>query len=749
MTEDSRAGGASFGHLPRQAQEVIDQLCDRFERELKSSPGSSIESLLPHAPRELRDHLLRELIALEVEHQQRRGDVPQLADYRRRFPSLEETWLSNLLQTECPTIAVEKPLPTTVELPEPPARLDEYDLLSELGRGGMGRVYLARHRRMDRQVAIKMLMPDLVTNPAALKRFHREVTMAAKLVHPNIVTAYDARDFEGLHFLVMEYVQGQDLKSLVAARGPLPLALALDYVTQAAKGLECAHQHGIVHRDVKPSNFLLDEHGVVKVLDLGLARLDSNRTTEAGRLTAPHSILGTLAFMAPEQTGDPSSVDHRADIYGLGCTLFYLLAGKPPFSSTSFMEMVRAHQRQPLPPLALFRSDVPQDLESLLRSMVAKLPSDRPQSMRSVVDALTHLTAAPPVQPPALSLPKLSRVESERRESVPYDWRLPAVLAAGIVVALLLCVPLAAWFWRSASKDLYSNSSATTRGQNAPPSAQSPFNADEARRLQQAWAQYLTTEPSLTNSLRMRFQLIPPGEFAMGSSEAPSREPLSPRRVRVEEPFYLQQTEVTKGQFAAFVEDTEYVTTAEQRQLGWGVVDGRWQQRAEFGWFNLGEQELTDQHPAVSLSWLDAVAFCRWLSEKEGVVYRLPTEAEWEYACRAGSESAWHFGHDGSQLEQHAWFAGNSGTRLHAVAQKIPNGFGVYDMLGNEMEWCLDAQDYLSPAEAQKSLTGQRALRGGAFNESAQWTTCAARQLQDVRMSAHGAFRVVREVPLP
>ena len=205
----------------------------------------------------------------------------------------------------------------------------------------MGQVFKAEHRRMKRVVAIKMLPPAVTKDAAAVARFQREVEAAAKLSHPNIVAAYDADEANGVHFLVMEYVEGKDLSALVKKDGPLPVAKAVDYVLQAAEGLEFAHGEGVVHRDIKPANLLLDKKGAVKILDMGLARIERPLAmpplqAELDRHAA--AIMGTVDYMAPEQAHGHAHADARADIYSLGCTLHYLLTGRPPYGGDTVLK---------------------------------------------------------------------------------------------------------------------------------------------------------------------------------------------------------------------------------------------------------------------------------------------------------------------------------------------------------------------------------------------------------------------------
>jgi eukaryotic-like serine/threonine-protein kinase len=260
-----------------------------------------------------------------------------------------------------------------------------------IGKGGMGAVYEARHTKLKRTVAIKLL-PDRVANEdQAIRRFEREMEAVGGLKHPNIVQAHDAREIDGTRFLVMEYVEGQDLGEMVKAGGRLPGETACRLVREAAEALAYAHEHGLVHRDVKPSNLMLAADGSIKVLDLGLAKIQEQ---EARDITNSGQLMGTVDYMAPEQGTDSHQVDHRADVYSLGCTLFHLLAGHPPYGKRSVREVFFAHISAPVPSLLDARPEAPPALDALIQKMMAKQPADRPQTMEEVATALREFESS-------------------------------------------------------------------------------------------------------------------------------------------------------------------------------------------------------------------------------------------------------------------------------------------------------------------------------------------------------------------
>lgn len=244
------------------------------------------------------------------------------------------------------------------QIPPPLVDHPRYAIVAPIGKGGMGNVFKAEHRMMERTVALKVIKRELFRNPAVVERFHREVKSAASLSHPNIVTAHDAEQAGDVNFLVMEYVEGVDLACKVREEGALPIDKACQYILQAALGLQHAHEQGMVHRDIKPHNLMVTSDGTLKILDFGLATLateaitnevgdepstDDQEYSSASRLTNLGTMMGTPDFISPEQAVEPHAVDIRSDIYSLGCTFYYLLSGRSPFAGGSAMEKLKAH----------------------------------------------------------------------------------------------------------------------------------------------------------------------------------------------------------------------------------------------------------------------------------------------------------------------------------------------------------------------------------------------------------------------
>jgi hypothetical protein len=440
----------------------------------------------------------------------------------RKLEELPEDGMTRLLRSSAgKTLPGHTPRPDTqVQPPEaggslspdnmvPPelANHPRYRILELLGAGGMGVVFKAEHRLMERVVALKVINRKLIDHSAGVERFRLEAKAAARLAHPNIVTAHDADQAGDVHFLVMEFVDGAGVDRLIEKRGPLPVGHACYLAQQAALGLQHAFERGMVHRDIKPANLLLTTQGQVKILDFGLARFASETSVSEG-LTPAGTVVGTPDYMAPEQARNPRRADIRADIYSLGCTLYHLLAGQVPFPGTTFMEKLFAHQEQVPAPLSTRRRDLPPGLEPVLGRMLARDPAQRYATPAEVALALApyvkrpgeNAPAPPAIRPCAALAPTgLMPVSLSRRRR-----RRRAVAAGLLLLAAVASLASLALWPRSQRQD---GQAGATRPPSAaggtrfePPAEDDPasmpvtpsdlkigLSPDEARALSIAW----------------------------------------------------------------------------------------------------------------------------------------------------------------------------------------------------------------------------------------------------------------------
>ncbi len=470
-----------------------------------------------------------------------------------------------------PAVAIAPPSVDTM----PPGLADhpDYEVLRELGHGGMGTVYLARNRLMRRHEVLKVVSSHLMNRRGVLDRFLGEIRNAARLHHTNIVTAFSATRSGDSIIFAMEYVEGLDLSRLVKTKGPLPVAHACNFVHQAAVGLQHAHDQGMVHRDIKPSNLMLASQGeraVIKVLDFGLAKIQSEGAVDGG-LTQEGQMLGTPDYIAPEQITDARGADIRSDIYSLGCTLYYLLTGGPPFQATSLYELFQAHHSTDATPLNLVRPEVPVELAALVAKMMAKEPRRRFQTPKEVAQALTPFfkkdgiasigstpelslaerTDAKPVTAGAVSVPARPAAElppakepsvrkhvvTSRPEAV---WKGPVDFMETEPVKT--AAPAAAssrrppWLWPAVAAGIlllgFVVTSAVVLGIKTsngmiglvkPPKDAGPDSTRTTRKDTRPDVGFsvktAVAQGSFNNSIGMKFSLIPAGEFVMGSPE--------------------------------------------------------------------------------------------------------------------------------------------------------------------------------------------------------------------------------------
>jgi WD40 repeat protein/serine/threonine protein kinase len=415
-----------MAEIPEADWSWIDAAARRFELAWKQGVRPRIEDFLAKVPEPRWPGLLAELLRVERELRQQAAEQPTAEEYRRRFPAHYDVVASVFGPGEDSPLATGRaslvnpmlvrsnsaPLLAT-SLPAELVNHPDYEIVRMLGRGGMGAVYLAHNRLMDRHEVLKVMGQEFVGQPRVLDRFLREIRAVARLRHPNIVSAYTAFRSSNSLVFAMEYVEGLDLRRMVKARGPMPIGHACYFVHQAAMALQHAHEEGMVHRDIKPGNLMLSHNkkrAMIKVLDFGLAKATSEQNASdvgigwptlevhsADSLTRTGEMLGTPESIAPEQILDAQKADIRADVYSLGCTLYYLLSGRAPFQATTVYQVLLAHQTMDATPLILVRSEMPAELSALVAKMMAKEPDRRFQEPDEVAEALAPFFKKRPV----------------------------------------------------------------------------------------------------------------------------------------------------------------------------------------------------------------------------------------------------------------------------------------------------------------------------------------------------------------
>ena len=673
--------------------------------------------------------------------------------------------------------------------------MGQYVLQEKLGAGGMGQVYKAYHPGMDRIVAIKVILAKGKIAEESVRRFEREVKAAAKLSHPNIITVYDAGNANGRHFMVMELVKGQDLNIIVHRKGTLGVSETINYIKQVARGLAFAHENGVIHRDIKPANLLLDTNGNVKILDMGLAKISSRENEEkVSMLTGTTSIMGTVDFMSPEQGLSSRDVDARADMYSLGATLYYLLTKQVMYEGDTAFAKLIAHGELPIPSLKTLRPDVPENLDLIYMKMVAKQVEDRYQSMLELVQELEMIEkgSASTENPSKLSMTNslqndfgemgVNRLSSKsgspssksNKVLEKKDYKI-ALIATGAVILISGIVAFALFALGRPSnpqkevalKNVIANENTASvknkssienvktvapikenSGKATPPVTvpvapaipklgppevmpttinllEAPFTKIKANEKQNEVAKILRKEVEekvdLGNGVSLDLVLIPAGKFVMGSppTEIGHHTSETQHEVTLTKPFYIGKYEVTQEQ--------------------WETISG-----------NNPSETKGPNLPVTSVSWDDCQAFIKKFNEKTKGGYRLPTEAEWEFSCRAGTTIAYSFG--SSIKKDDANFGDGTAGVIKPVGSYKANPYGLYDMHGNVYEWC---EDWFAPyAEGlAKNPKGPaagefRVLRGGSFGSNDENSLrCANRFFNAPSNRFTGvAFRLVRDV---
>ena len=678
---------------------------------------------------------------------------------------------------------------------QPGTVLGKYKLLKLLGRGGMGEVWLAEHLKLHGQVAIKILAAEVAQDPEMVERFLREARAAFSIYHPNIIRIHDVGSLDQLHYFAMDYVPGKTLAQLIHYQGPLPPSQVVKLSCQVLSALQAAHQAGVVHRDLKPDNIILDHTGNAVVTDFGIAKVAA-----MAALTRAGVFVGTPQYVSPEQV-QCRPVDARSDLYSWGVVMYEMATGQIPFQGPDTKSILYKHLHDTPRPPAQLQGSVPPELERVILRALAKDPAQRYQSAQEMLEDLEArdmaLPPAPQPEPTRVS-PPATQILAQTPPRSSRVW-LGALLAA-----LLALGGGGLWWWSarqsapapvatkapaSAPLAIPAPPSPTATEPQAAPSARGPQAATSATAPQAALTdssptsrQEAATVPSkpapetahtapssapqslpqqngpkpvpavvpfqkgepppqatastplaapsrIRNDLGMEFVLIPAGSFSMGSppqevGREGGEEPC--HQVTITRPFYLQTTEVTKEQWREVMgEDPSYF------------------------------KGCSGNCPVENLSWQQARKFVAKLNARDKTDrYHLPSEAQWEYACRAGGEKAFGWGQDPSQLGGHGWYLGNADSITHAVAGKVPNAWGLHDMQGNVAEWCADyyQRGYYADSPSQDPPGPPRGMdrvyRGGSVLDEAETLRCAWRgsSRPSVKVIKVG-LRVARDLP--
>lgn len=575
--------------------------------------------------------------------------------------------------------------------------IEGYEFGEQIAEGEMCDVFLATRLKDNLKVVIKLIR---LTDIKSTQRVIREQRLLQELNHPNIVKVLKVGCLGVRPYLVLEYVEGKSVRDLIRNQSPLSIELTEKIIRQIAWALSALHARNIIHRDIKPENILLDSNGDVKLIDLSI----STKIDEQGILTGHSESVGTSEYMSPEQRSG-NRVDKRTDQFSLAVVAFEMLTGH--FALGQF--------RRP----SVLNPELDCAMDNILIKGMEQEPSDRYSSVEGFARALRYQLSSPPS-----------------------PWQ--NVSSTRVAVTALVCLVLVV----SYSLFLYA---CNVPGKNATLDFAQKGISSEVKRLE-----------SFSNSVGMDLVQVPAGEFEFGTSTEQLEALLgkgvshpfsseAPRRtIVVTKAFWIGISEVSVKQFRVFVEETGYETTSEKwaRENGRNLRQPIWKEPAHF--------DNHDDLPVIAVSWEDANNFCKWLSEREGKTYRLPTEVEWEYACRAGTSGHWSCSENA--LPEHATFGRRWRNGPGKICSKRPNPWGIHDMHGNVWEWCHDEfpNDQMPTSVMKVSFRepteALHVVRGGAYKAPPVTIRSSSRRgfsdYEPVTDRGHGiGFRVLMETP--
>ncbi|MEW6731109.1 MAG: bifunctional serine/threonine-protein kinase/formylglycine-generating enzyme family protein [Acidobacteriota bacterium] len=586
--------------------------------------------------------------------------------------------------------------------------LGKYEIIEMIGSGGMGRVYKARHLDLGNLVAIKMLNTNLIQNDEAIERFKREARASAKVLHPNTVRVFDYGVEGNACFLVMEFLEGEPLRKRLSKRKRLPLPEIVHFVEQVCYVLEVMHRKGIVHRDLKPDNIFFHQQEdieVVKVLDFGIAKVSS--ATIDSTLTRPGSLVGTPHYMSPEQC-QGIELDGRADLYSFGVILYEMLAGRVPFDAENSLTLMFKHVQEEPQQLSVIVPHLPPALCETVMRLLAKEPKDRFQTAK---DFLQAFCAAAQITP-TIKLETLDKSQTGKTKDR-FDGRTGEISSLHVppteVVEKPAPKPVLKYVVGSAITVLIATVALIMSGIFSPQPIQpkvitpDPPEQDEATKR--------------ISTLLKDFVLIEGGNYTIG------REPNAAKQIPMEEgpghqvilsSYYLSKYEVTNKEYREFVLAAQY--------------------RAPKGWNGNNYSIGADDLPVTNVSWDDAIAYCRWRSQRDKIDYRLPSEDEWEHAARGNDARLYPWGDIWDNSFAHTNKAENLAIIPLAVNSPPNNNndrspLGIFALAGNVSEWTA-SNFQVYPGSAYKPRNEDlkcKVYRGGNFNSPVDDSRTTAR----------------------
>jgi serine/threonine protein kinase len=629
---------------------------------------------------------------------------------------------------------------------------EKFKINKRLGAGGMATVYKATQINLGREVALKIIHPNLVNDNESISRFYREARDLATLSHPNIVTVYDFGTEEGYHYISMEYLQGKNLTEVIRQEGRLDELKIVKYIAPIADALNHLHENGLIHRDIKSSNIFISSNDRSVLMDFGIAFHQDKTISMSG------AILGTVEYMSPEQArGDV--IDRRSDIFSLGLVMYEAMTGRVPFYSENPTSTLYKVVHEPPPPIPEDLK-VSKELKNLVLSTLEKDPDQRPQNATIIYDILNSIVTLSEInrrkgqedgkkaKDPGISSAAGTEKEKQKKKSKPQSpkesapagekkkSKLGIFITLFIVVALLIGASGYYYFFmlpknkggdtsqliQKAKEAFVANDYVTAHKYCTKVKILDPVNTEIKQILTECILKlssvYIT--PNLVS--------IPAGTFVMGSDAGEDEKPV--HNVTLNS-FLLSKTETTNKMFVIFMNALDCSPSATINDLK--VIDLEKNKNIiyENGAFKVGAD--AENLPVIGVTWNGADLFCRTFFG------RLPTEAEWEYTVCAGE----NYIYSGSNnLDEIAWYKDNSSDKLNNVGMKKPNAFGIYDLTGNAWEWC---NDYYDPTYYGKSLpqnpagpeTGStKVIRGGDFSSPKEVITNKFRSDENMNGSA-------------